>query len=76
MEYSSNMWHTVRMVKSNNRPMARHKIGETVIDAKNGEKDLDVVVQDMLIPDKHNMSDLAKSRMCSNNFGLIIKKDM
>lgn len=45
--------HTVKMGKSRNTPCGVYKMDGRIIDAVKEEKDLRIIIQDTLTPEKH-----------------------
>ncbi|MPC13151.1 hypothetical protein E2C01_005872 [Portunus trituberculatus] len=53
LEFKTRKCHVMEMGKSNRRPMWVYKIGEEIIMKKGEEKDLGVIIQDTLTPERH-----------------------
>ena len=53
LEFNAKKCHVLEIGKSKNRPSWNYKLGEETIRKSNEEKDLGVVIQDTLSPERH-----------------------
>ena len=53
MEFNKKKCHALRVGKSKNRPVKVYRMGEANIDTVKEEKDLGIIIQDTLTPEKH-----------------------
>ena len=56
LEFNAKKCHVMEMGKSKTRPTWEYKMGEEVIMKSREEKDLGVIVQDSLTPERHNIN--------------------
>ena len=53
VEFNTKKCHLMRMGRSKNRPIEEYKLGNEQISAVNNERDLGVLIEDSLLPEKH-----------------------
>ena len=70
MEFNASKSHVMKMGKSKYRPCKEYKLGEEIIGETNEEKDLGVIVQNTLSPEKHINRIFGKTYNMLQNVGL------
>ena len=70
MEFNINKCHVMKMGKSKYRPCKTYKMGEKIIKEVTEEKDLGVIIQNDLSPEKHVNKIFGKTYKMLQNIGL------